>query len=112
MAGSICLEKPDAGSRSKARLCRELNLIEESGRYGWPYCYDDGKPAPEYPKLDCAGFRVPLVLLPAHAAPLGMTYYFGTLLPRAPTDVKVGTDGAIYVTEDRNGTVLRIAPLR
>ena len=28
----------------------------------------------------------------------------------APTDVKVGADGAIYITEDRNGTVLRIAP--
>ena len=28
----------------------------------------------------------------------------------APTDIKVGADGAIYITEDRNGTVLRIAP--
>jgi glucose/arabinose dehydrogenase len=27
----------------------------------------------------------------------------------APTDLKVGADGAIYVTEDRNGTVLRVA---
>jgi glucose/arabinose dehydrogenase len=27
----------------------------------------------------------------------------------APTDVKAGADGAIYITEDRNGTVLRIA---
>lgn len=27
----------------------------------------------------------------------------------APTDLKVGADGAIYVTEERNGTVLRIA---
>ena len=27
----------------------------------------------------------------------------------APTDVKVGTDGAIYITEDRNGTVLRLS---
>lgn len=139
----------------------ELNLIEEGARYGWPYCYDDGKPAPEYPKTDCAKFRAPRILLPAHAAPLGMTYYFSTLLPHeysgtlivayhgyratghrivafeidahgmptgkgkelvsgweaedgramgAPTDVKVGADGAIYVTEDRNGTVLRIAP--
>jgi glucose/arabinose dehydrogenase len=26
----------------------------------------------------------------------------------APTDLKVGADGALYVTEDRNGTVLRI----
>ena len=28
----------------------------------------------------------------------------------APTDIKVGADGAMYITEDRNGTVLRIAP--
>jgi glucose/arabinose dehydrogenase len=26
----------------------------------------------------------------------------------APTDLKVGADGALYVTEDRNGTVLRV----
>jgi glucose/arabinose dehydrogenase len=30
----------------------------------------------------------------------------------APTDIKAGADGAIYVTEDRNGTVLRIAAER
>ncbi len=153
----------------------ELNLIEDGARYGWPYCYDDGKPSPEYPAARCTDFRAPLVLLPAHAAPLGMTYYSGSLLPPelrdtssrksiappvkaaaliigyhgyratghrvvafqvdanglptgkvtdlvwgwdagdgramgAPTDVKVGADGAIYITEDRNGTVLRIAP--
>jgi len=137
----------------------ELNRIEEGARYGWPYCYDDGRASPEYPKADCSRYRAPLLLLPAHAAPLGMTYYFGRLLPEyrgalvvgyhgyrakghrivvfatdssglptgkvselvagwdaaegrsmgAPTDLKAGADGAIYVTEDRNGTVLRIA---
>jgi hypothetical protein len=30
---------------------------------------------------------------------------------QVPTDVKVGADGAIYLTEDRNGTVLRIASI-
>ena len=30
----------------------------------------------------------------------------------APTDVKVGPDGAIYITEDRNGTVLRLSVQR
>jgi len=30
----------------------------------------------------------------------------------APTDVKVGADGAVYVTEDRNGTVLRLSAER
>jgi glucose/arabinose dehydrogenase len=153
----------------------ELNVIYAGAHYGWPYCYDDGKPSPEYPAARCADFRAPLVLLPAHAAPLGMTYYSGSLLPPefgdtsskksnappvepaalivgyhgyrvtghrvvafqvdafglptgkvtdlvwgwdagdgramgAPTDVKVGADDAIYITEDRNGTVLRIAP--
>jgi len=138
----------------------ELNAIERGARYGWPYCYDDGKPSPEYPRADCSRYRAPLLLLPAHAAPLGMAYYSGRALPQyrgalivgyhgyrarghrvvvfetdstgrptgksselvsgwdaqdgqpmgAPTDLKVGADGAIYVTEDRNGTVLRIAP--
>jgi len=137
----------------------ELNLIEEGGRYGWPYCYDDGKASPEYSTADCSRYRMPLLLIAAHAAPLGMTYYFGNLLPEsrgalivgyhgyrakghrivvfetdrgglpsgksselvagwdavdgrpmgAPTDLKASADGALYVTEDRNGTVLRIA---
>jgi glucose/arabinose dehydrogenase len=35
---------------------------------------------------------------PVDATPMG-----------APTDVKVGPDGAVYLTEDRNGTVLRLS---
>ena len=139
----------------------ELNVIGAAAHYGWPYCYDEARASPEYPKADCSRYRKPLVLLPAHAAPLGMTYYFGSLLPAeyrghlivafhgyrahghrivayetdarglptgktrdivsgweatdgrplgAPTDIKVGSDGALYITEDRNGTVLRMAP--
>ena len=119
-----------------------------------------GGASPEYSTVDCSCFRSPLRLLPAHAAPLGMTWYFGKLLPSeyhgalivgyhgyrktghrivafpadargllqsdpvelisgwdaqdggpmgAPTDIKVGADGAIYLTEDRNGTVLRLS---
>jgi glucose/arabinose dehydrogenase len=30
----------------------------------------------------------------------------------APTDLKVGPDGAIYISEDRNGTVLRLGGQR
>ena len=54
----------------------ELNLLSPPGaHYGWPYCYDDGKSSPEFPKTHCATFRSPYLLLPAHAAPLSMTYY-------------------------------------
>jgi glucose/arabinose dehydrogenase len=71
----------------------ELNWIEEGARYGWPYCYDDGRACPEYPKADCSRYRAPLLLLPAHAAPLGMTYYFGGLLAEYRGALIVGYHG-------------------
>jgi glucose/arabinose dehydrogenase len=138
----------------------ELNIVEQGVNYGWPYCYDDGKASPEYPLADCSRYRLPVKLLPAHASPLGMSYYSGTMFPAdyqsalvmtyhgyrsaghrvvvfrtdargvpmdtgfdlvsgwgasdkrplgAPTDIGIGADGAIYVSEDRNGTILRVA---
>jgi len=53
----------------------ELNRIVRGAHYGWPYCYDNGLPSPEYPKADCRRYQAPARLLPAHAAPLGMTFY-------------------------------------
>jgi glucose/arabinose dehydrogenase len=140
----------------------EINVVERGAHFGWPYCYADGKASPEYPKVDCSRFRGPHMLLPAHAAPLGMLFYTAELLPDlhgslvigyhgyqdngrrvvafrtdqrglpkgeaveliggwgasegrpmgAPTDRKVGPDGAIYISEDRNGTVLRLGVQR
>ncbi len=138
----------------------ELNRIVRGADYGWPYCYDNNRTSPEYPGRDCRGFRAPASLLPAHAAPLGMTFYTGRGFPAsfaqsliigfhgyrqhghrlvallsdktgaplgkmvelisgwgakagqamgAPVAVVVGGDGAIHLTEDRNGTVLRLA---
>jgi glucose/arabinose dehydrogenase len=42
-----------------------------------------GIPSPEFPHTDCTHYQKPFLLLPPHAAPLGMTYYFGTLFPKA-----------------------------
>ena len=136
----------------------EINLIKKGESYGWPYCYDNNLNAPEYAHWNCKAYTAPQVLLPAHAAPLGMLFYTGQLLPTkfqnnlivgfhgyrdtghrlmaypfntagkpegtpieliggwgkagaplgAPVDVKMATDGSIYITEDRNGTVLRL----
>lgn len=59
----------------------ELNLIQPKAHYGWPYCYDNNVPSPEYPKAACATYRAPTRLLPAHAAPLGMTFYTAERFP-------------------------------
>jgi glucose/arabinose dehydrogenase len=137
-----------------------LLLVEEGADYGWPYCYDLRRPSPEYPRADCASKQAPLLLLPAHAAPLGMLLYHGAALPgmdkhlligyhgyRAkghrivsfgldgqglptgeaqdlvsgwgyvegshPQGAPVGLwqlgDGSVLITEDHNGTLLRLA---
>jgi glucose/arabinose dehydrogenase len=137
----------------------ELNLIKRGANYGWPYCYDANLPSPEYPAWNCKRYQAPLRLLPAHAAPLGMTFYTATRFPAlyrnslligfhgyrrhghrlvallpdaggaplgkmvnlisgwehrgtqpmgAPVDIQLGPDGNIYISEDRNGRVLRL----
>ncbi|MGL4766721.1 MAG: PQQ-dependent sugar dehydrogenase [Formosimonas sp.] len=54
----------------------ELNLITQGQHYGWPYCYDANRTSPEYRgKNACKSQRVPLMQLPAHSAPLGLTRY-------------------------------------
>jgi glucose/arabinose dehydrogenase len=61
----------------------ELNVIIPGGDYGWPYCYDENVPSPEYPHASCHDRRAPARLLPAHAAPLGMVFYTGSGFPPA-----------------------------
>lgn len=141
----------------------ELNVITQGTHYGWPYCIDNGTPNPEYRgRVDCANYKTPALLLPGHAAPLGMNFYTGAMFPAAyknhllvtlhgyreyghrlmlvpvdaqgvpgvgepldilrgwdksadgrdpqgaPVDVIVARDGSLYVTEDKNGDVLRV----
>jgi len=59
----------------------EINAIEPGAHYGWPYCFDQNVPNPEYRGTDCSKFKPPTLLLPAHASPLGMRYYFGEMFP-------------------------------
>ncbi|SCK28725.1 sorbosone dehydrogenase family protein [Vogesella sp. LIG4] len=61
----------------------ELNLLQAGQHYGWPYCYDNAVAAPEFPGYDCRSTRKPLRLLPAHAAPLGMSWWSGSQAPAA-----------------------------
>ncbi len=150
-----------APSLSDKSLPHDLLVAVQPGAdLGWPYCYDRRVPSPEYPGFDCRTKRAPDLLLPAHAAPLGMVHYQGQRLPGMagrliigfhgyrdtghrlvsvalnPAGVPVGAptelvsawghvpgehpqgspvglaemaDGSVLVTEDHNGTLLRLS---
>jgi glucose/arabinose dehydrogenase len=60
----------------------ELNLIRPGVDYGWPYCYGDRQPNPEFNDADrCATTEPPRMLFPPHWSPLGIVFYDGTSFP-------------------------------
>jgi glucose/arabinose dehydrogenase len=53
----------------------EINILRDGGDYGWPYCYGNRIPNPEYNDASrCARTIGPALELQAHSAPLGMTF--------------------------------------
>jgi glucose/arabinose dehydrogenase len=137
-----------------------LDILEPGSDYGWPYCYDENRPSPEYPSFDCTGKHPPTFLLPAHAAPLSLLLYQGAGIPAlahtlvvpyhgyrknghrlmampltpsgdltgklqpiiwgwdfhngvnpqgSPVGLAEMPDGSVLITEDHNGTLLRLA---
>jgi glucose/arabinose dehydrogenase len=53
----------------------EINLIEAGRDYGWPFCYGNRIPDPELGSRQRCEETVPAAVeLPAHSAPLGMTF--------------------------------------
>ncbi|GAB4211366.1 MAG: hypothetical protein OHK0022_45820 [Roseiflexaceae bacterium] len=60
----------------------ELVLIEQGKNYGWPYCYGDNVPNPEFnDPARCVTPVRPVLNLPAHWAPLGILFYNSTAFP-------------------------------
>jgi glucose/arabinose dehydrogenase len=66
---------------SDAELPHEpLVRVVHGADYGWPYCFDNLRASPEYPRFDCRRKRAPERLLPPHAAPLGAAVARGGIL--------------------------------
>jgi glucose/arabinose dehydrogenase len=61
-----------------------ITSVKEGGFYGWPYAYIGQHYDPRYtggqPELVKTTI-VPDVLIPAHSAPLGLTFYVGDQFP-------------------------------
>jgi glucose/arabinose dehydrogenase len=62
----------------------EINILKDGADYGWPYCYGDRVPNPEFPEPGrCAKTVPPALALQAHSAPLGIAFLDkATLFPR------------------------------
>lgn len=73
----------------------QIFRVERDGHYGWPYCYGQLVPDPEavasesirtpdgspIEQFCTSQVRAPVLLLPAHVAPLGLTFYTGEQFP-------------------------------
>ncbi|UCC82560.1 MAG: PQQ-dependent sugar dehydrogenase [Gemmatimonadota bacterium] len=60
----------------------ELNVIRRGRHYGWPYCYGQRVPNPEYGSLQRCDVTTPPVLsFPAHSAPGGIAFYTADMFP-------------------------------
>ncbi len=66
----------------------ELNRITEGADFGWPFCYGERVPDPEYGTVErCAGTVPPMVEMQAHSAPLGLAFGHGLDFPAPYKDV-------------------------
>jgi glucose/arabinose dehydrogenase len=61
----------------------EINdLGKNGGDFGWPYCYGNKLPNPEYKNAQrCASTIPPVVEMQAHSAPLGLAFNRGSQFP-------------------------------
>ena len=62
----------------------ELNILTLGGaveHFGWPYCYENRVPNPEYADAQCVNTVTPALEMQAHSAPLGMVFYDGDQFP-------------------------------
>lgn len=60
------------------------DLGNDGGDFGWPFCYGDRVPDPEFTKPGdnrCQNVVRPKVQMQAHSAPLGLEFYEGTMFP-------------------------------
>jgi len=60
----------------------EINRIVEGGDYGWPFCYGDRIPGPDFgSEARCRDTLPPAVEMQAHSAPLGIAFGYGVAFP-------------------------------
>jgi len=60
----------------------ELNLVRKGDDHGWPYCYGNRIPDPDFGSRERCARTVPDTFeMQAHSAPLGLAFYTGSMFP-------------------------------
>lgn len=66
----------------------EINRIVPDGDYGWPFCYGQRIPDPDYGSVArCRQTLPPAIEMQAHSAPLGITFGHKLAFPKAYRDM-------------------------
>ena len=89
----------------------ELNILVDGKDYGWPYCYGDRVPNPEYnDAARCAATVPPALPMQAHSAPLGIGFLArATAFPAAyRTDLLVAFHGSWNRGTPTGAKVIRV----
>lgn len=60
----------------------EINIVKEGKDYGWPDCYGNKIPDTNFnPNASCTNTEPPIYEIPAHSAPLGLTFINSSQFP-------------------------------
>ena len=111
--GDLWASQNERDNLGDDRPSEELNILTPGGPvedFGWPYCYQDRVPNPEYADAQrCAGTVAPSLEMQAHSAPLGMVFYDGDQFPpEYQGDLFLAFHGSWNRTEPTGYKVVRI----
>ena len=81
--GAIWASQNERDNLGEDLPSEEINIISDGEDFGWPYCYGQRIPNPEYADRvgRCASTTPPALEMQEHSAPLGMTFYTGAQFP-------------------------------
>lgn len=87
-----------------------LNLIEPNVHYGWPYCWGNQEPDPQFDDADfCKTTRGPEIMFDAHSTPIGISFLDQTGFPEEyRTDAIVALHGSWNRQEPSGYKLVRV----
>jgi len=89
----------------------EIDILKDGGDFGWPYCWGDRQPNPEYDKPGrCDATIPPALMMQAHSAPLGIAFLANAthLRPEYRGDALVAFHGSWNRSVPTGAKVVRI----